>query len=83
MWSLRKVSESNVTLDRLRFMLQLGSLETLKLCAKMTFKEAIEKQKTLQCSVCIKKNTVSILLENLFSERETKFFLIGIHSMQG
>ena len=49
----------------------------------MTFKEAIEKQKTLQCSVCIKKNTVSILLENLFSERETKFFLIGIHSMQG
>ena len=44
----------------------------------MTFKEAIEKQKTFQCSVCVKKNTISVLLENLFSERETK-----IHFMQG
>ena len=38
----------------------------------MTFKEAIEKQKTFQWSVCIKKNTVSTLLEVLFSESETK-----------
>ena len=38
----------------------------------MTFKEVIEKQKTFQCSVCIKKNIVSILLEVLFLESETK-----------
>ena len=28
-WSLRKVNESNVTRDRLRFILQLYSLETM------------------------------------------------------
>ena len=44
----------------------------LKLYAKMKFKEAIEKQKTFQCSACLKKNTVGILIEVLFSESETK-----------